>query len=68
MFKIHFAKNPKESCALSSYAHINCYQVGELRDQLEARGQLNKGLKSQLLARLQKCLKTEQVSLSPIYM
>ena len=53
---------------MSSYAHINCYQVGELRDQLEARGQLNKGLKSQLLARLQKCLKTEQVSLSPIYM
>ena len=36
--------------------------MGELRDQLEARGQLNKGLKSQLQARLQKCLKTEQVS------
>merc|ERR1719481_1745250 len=35
-------------------------KVGELRDQLEARGQLNKGLKSQLQARLQKCLKTEQ--------
>jgi len=37
-------------------------KVGELRDQLEARGQLNKGLKSQLQARLQKCLKTEQES------
>jgi len=37
-------------------------KVGELRDQLEARGQVNKGLKSQLQARLQKCLKTEQES------
>merc|ERR1719430_1048668 len=35
-------------------------KVGELRDQLAARGQLNKGLKSQLTARLQKCLKAEQ--------
>jgi len=35
-------------------------KVGELRDQLAARGQLNKGLKSQLTARLQKCLKSEQ--------
>jgi len=35
-------------------------KVGELRDQLSARGQLNKGLKSQLTARLQKCLKAEQ--------
>ena len=36
-----------------------------MRDQLEVRGQLNKGLKSQLLARLQKCLKTEQVRITP---
>merc|ERR1719361_664499 len=35
-------------------------KVGELRDQLAARGQLNKGLKSQLTAMLQKCLKSEQ--------
>jgi len=35
-------------------------KVGDLRDQLEARGQVNKGLKSQLQARLQKCLRTEQ--------
>merc|ERR550519_3223234 len=35
-------------------------KVGELRNELEVRGQLAKGLKSQLQARLQKCLKTEQ--------
>ena len=36
-------------------------KVGEMRNELEARGQLAKGLKTQLQARLQKCLKSEQV-------
>lgn len=35
-------------------------KVGELRGELEVRSQVAKGLKSQLQARLQKCLKTEQ--------
>merc|ERR1711909_177765 len=35
-------------------------KVGELRGELEVRGQVAKGLKSQLQARLQKCLKSEQ--------
>merc|ERR1712025_145925 len=35
-------------------------KVGEMRNELEARGQLAKGLKTQLQARLQKCLKSEQ--------
>jgi len=37
-------------------------KVGELRGELEVRGQVAKGLKSQLQARLQKCLKSEQDS------
>merc|ERR1712106_1232693 len=35
-------------------------KVGELRGELEVRSQVAKGLKSQLQARLQKCLKSEQ--------
>jgi len=35
-------------------------KVGELRGELEVRGQVAKGLKTQLQARLQKCLKSEQ--------
>merc|ERR1712228_24740 len=35
-------------------------KVEELRGELEVRNQLAKGLKSQLQARLQKCLKSEQ--------
>jgi SAP domain len=35
-------------------------QVNELKQELEARGQTSKGLKSQLQARLQKLLKGEE--------
>lgn len=37
-----------------------CFQVSELREELEARNINSKGLKNQLLARLQKALKSEQ--------
>lgn len=36
------------------------FQVSELREELEARSMSPKGLKNQLLARLQKALKSEQ--------
>ena len=42
-------------------------KVGEMRNELEARGQLAKGLKTQLQARLQKCLKSEQVFVSLLF-
>merc|ERR1711874_763605 len=35
-------------------------KVAELRNELDARGQPSKGIKNQLQARLQKCLKSEQ--------
>ena len=37
-------------------------KVAELRNELDARGQPSKGIKNQLQARLQKCLKSEQVN------
>ena len=36
-------------------------KVAELRNELDARGQPSKGIKNQLQARLQKCLKSEEV-------